>query len=125
MEVPSVADVLLIYGPLGVLALIGLYAAVTKDKQVTTQTVAFTNTIKAITDDYGVKMAGLAGQIKAQADDFARQVGEMQTTHYEQMGEMMDRFVDLTKQFGERNQVLLEKVVGLTEALQRRAGGGA
>lgn len=122
MEVPSLADVLLIYGPLGVLALIGLAAAVAKDKQVTAQTLAFTAALKTIADDYGGKMATLATQIKGQADDFAKQVAEMQTTHYEQMGEMMDRFVDLTKQFGERNQVLLEKVVGLTEALQRRTG---
>lgn len=114
MEVPSIQDVLLIYGPLGVLALVGLYVAQAKDKQATAQAQTFTTALKTATDDFGTK-------IKAQADEHARQVSEMQATHYAQMGEMMDRFVDLTKQFGERNQTLLEKVVALTEALQRRS----
>jgi hypothetical protein len=125
-------EVLLVYGPLGVLAAIGLFwkhqadkrreaQDVLRDKREETQAAARDKREEAQTLALQalVKEAGAA--VRQLATEFAGKLQERETAHRDEVEKLMDRFVTLVERYGEHYRQLLDKVSTTLESLARAA----
>lgn len=114
---------LVVYGPLGVLAALGIYGTIFKDRELREARAAhvkkieemgtvFAAALKAASDEY-VK------RTEAMAKDHAERVDELSTKHDKRMDEMHTRFTSLATTLVDRSQLLFDKVGSLADALTR------
>jgi len=99
---------LVVYGPLGILAALGIYGTIAKDRELRAVTAA----LKAASDEY-VK------RIEVMAKDHAERVDELSSRHDKRMDEMHTRFTSLAATLVDRSQLLFDKVASLAEAMAR------
>jgi DNA anti-recombination protein RmuC len=114
---------LVVYGPLGVLAALGVYGTIYQYRELRDARIAhaakveemaklFAAAIKATSDEY-VK------RIEAMGKEHADRVDELSSKHDKRMDEMHTRFTSLAATLVDRSQLLFDKVGSLADSLTR------
>ena len=112
---------LVVYGPLGVIAALGIYGTILKDREcrdarVTSDKLSadYVKRIEDLTKGYTEAFSDLA-------DKHALIVTELVAKHDKRMDEMHTRFTGLAATLVDRSQALFDKVGALADALSRRS----
>jgi len=112
---------LIVYGPLGVIAALGIYGTIIKDRECRdARTVS-----DKLSADYAKRVEeqakGHAQAMNDLAGKHALIVAELAAKHDKRMDEMHTRFTGLAATLVDRSQALFDKVGTLADALARRS----
>lgn len=118
-SLPTVTEVLVVYGPLGILAAIGLYWKHQADQRQKTQDAARDKREEAQTLALQALVKDTGAAVQKLASDFATRLQEREAAHRDEVEKLMDRFVTLVERYGEHYRQLLDKVSTTLESLAR------
>lgn len=108
MDVVSIGSALLVYGPLGILAAVGLYWKYQADGRQKDHEATTAAASKAAAD-----------ALQKQHDGHQAALQTIVVEHRAEVRQLTDRFVELVETYAEHYRTLLDKVSSLADALTR------